>query len=343
MKKITLEQLALKIDAKIIGDPNTEVSTLASTDKAQKGQITFLSNSRYRDKLDKCQASAVILKEQDQEFFSGNCLIVADPYLAYAYVAQILDTTPLPADSIADSASISSDAKIGGNVSIGANAVIESGVELAENVKIGAGCFIGKNAKLGSNTKIWANVSIYHNVEIGSNCLIQSGAVIGADGFGYANDKGKWIKIPQLGTVRIGDGVEIGASTTIDRGAIEDTIISDGVIIDNQCQIAHNVEIGQGTAIAGGTIMAGSLRVGKYCIIGGASVFNGHMEIADKVSVTGMSMVTSPIKEPGLYSSGVPAQSNIEWRRNAARFLKLDAMYKRLRKVEKKLAQEKQE
>lgn len=221
-----------------------------------------------------------------------------NPYLTYAMMAQIMDTTPAPAIGIAPSASIDPTATLGNNVSIGANAVIEEGVELGEGAIIGAGCFIGKFAKIGAGTRLWANVSVYHQVEIGAHCLVQSGTVIGSDGFGYANERGNWVKIPQLGSVRIGDRVEIGACTTIDRGALDDTVIGSGVIIDNQCQIAHNVIIGDNTAVAGGVIMAGSLKIGRYCQIGGASVINGHMEICDRAVVTGMGMVMRPITEP---------------------------------------------
>ena len=196
---------------------------------------------------------------------------------------------------------------------------------------------MGKFTKIGEGTQLWANVSVYHEVEIGQNCLIQSGAVIGSDGFGYANDRGRWVKIPQVGQVIIGNNVEIGACTCIDRGALDATVIEDNVIIDNLCQIAHNVHIGTGTAVAGGVIMAGSLKVGRYCLIGGASVINGHMEICDKVTVTGMGMVMRPITEPGIYSSGIPLQTNKEWRKTAALTLGIDGMNKRLKALEKKL------
>ena len=208
---------------------------------------------------------------------------------------------------------------------------------LADNVTIGAGCFIGKEAKIGSNTQLWANVTVYHRVEIGEACLVQSGTVIGADGFGYANSKGEWVKIPQVGSVKIGNRVEIGACTTIDRGALDDTVIEDNVILDNQLQIAHNVHIGYGSALAGGTIIAGSTTIGKYCIIGGATVINGHIEITDGVTITGMGMVMRSISEKGVYSSGIPLQPNKEWRKTAARVHRIDEMNKRLKAVEKKL------
>lgn len=263
-----------------------------------------------------------------------------NPYLTYARMAQILDTTPQPAQDIAPSAVIDPSAKLGNNVAIGANAVIESGVVLGDNVVIGAGCFVGKNTKIGAGSRLWANVTIYHEIEIGENCLIQSSTVIGADGFGYANDRGNWVKIPQLGRVIIGDRVEIGACTTIDRGALDDTLIGNGVIIDNQCQIAHNVVIGDNTAVAGGVIMAGSLKIGRYCMIGGASVINGHMEICDKVTVTGMGMVMRPISEPGVYSSGIPLQPNKAWRKTAALVMNIDEMSKRLKAIERKVNQQ---
>lgn len=337
MLSIRLADLAQQLDAELHGDGDIVISGIASMHSAKSGQITFLSNSRYREQLSHCQASAVVLTQSDRDCFSGAALVVKDPYLTYARMAQILDTTPQPASNIAPSAVIDSSAKIGKNVSVGANAVIESGVELGDNVVIGAGCFVGKDAKIGAGSRLWANVSVYHEVQMGENCLVQSGTVIGADGFGYANDRGNWVKIPQLGTVIIGDRVEIGACTTIDRGALDNTQIGNGVIIDNQCQIAHNVVIGDNTAVAGGVIMAGSLKIGRYCMIGGASVINGHMEICDKVTVTGMGMVMRPITEPGVYSSGIPLQPNKSWRKTAALVMNIDDLSKRLKAIERKV------
>ncbi|HGE6112431.1 TPA: UDP-3-O-(3-hydroxymyristoyl)glucosamine N-acyltransferase [Vibrio cholerae] len=339
MTTLTLAELATITGGELFGDPTALVSAVAPMDKAQLGHVTFLSNPRYSKHLGDCKATVIMVKASERELCPSNALVVADPYVAFAKVAQALDSTPSPAHGIAPSAVIAEDAKLGHNVSIGANAVIESGVQLGDNVVIGAGCFIGKQARLGDNTKLWANVTIYHKVEIGSDCLIQSGTVIGADGFGYANERGEWIKIPQLGSVRIGDRVEIGACTTIDRGALDDTVIEDNVIIDNQLQIAHNVHIGYGSALAGGTIIAGSTRIGKYCIIGGASVINGHIEIADGVTITGMGMVMRSIEEKGMYSSGIPLQTNKEWRKTAARVHRIEDMHKRLKALEKLLEQ----
>lgn len=337
MSSIRLADLAQQLDADLHGDGDLVISGIASMQSAQTGQITFLSNSRYREQLAACQASAVVLTETDLDFFNGAALVVKDPYLTYARMAQILDTTPQPAQDIAPSAVIDASAQLGNNVSVGANAVIESGVVLGEGAVIGPGCFIGKNTRIGASSRLWANVSVYHDVQIGERCLIQSGTVIGADGFGYANDRGNWVKIPQLGTVIIGDRVEIGACTTIDRGALDNTQIGNGVIIDNQCQIAHNVMIGDNTAVAGGVIMAGSLKIGRYCMIGGASVINGHMEICDKVTVTGMGMVMRPITQPGVYSSGIPLQPNKTWRKTAALVMNIDEISKRLKSIERKV------
>ncbi|ACY50918.1 UDP-3-O-(3-hydroxymyristoyl)glucosamine N-acyltransferase [Vibrio diabolicus] len=339
MKTLTLAELATITGGELFGDESLVVSRVAPMDKAQEGDVTFLSNPKYAKHLSECQATVVMVKAEHKDQCAGNALVVSDPYVAFARVVQAMDTTPKPADDIAPSAVIAADVKMGENVTIGANAVIETGVELGDNVSIGAGCFIGKNAKLGNNTKLWANVTIYHEVSLGDDCLVQSGTVIGSDGFGYANDKGEWIKIPQLGSVRIGNRVEIGACTTIDRGALEDTIIEDNVILDNQLQIAHNVQIGYGTVMPGGTIVAGSTKIGKYCQIGGASVLNGHITIADGVAITGMGMVMRSIEEKGLYSSGIPLQTNREWRKTATRVHRIDEMNKRLKAVEKQLEQ----
>ncbi|GAA5136534.1 UDP-3-O-(3-hydroxymyristoyl)glucosamine N-acyltransferase [Thalassotalea piscium] len=333
----TLQDIADKIGASVHGDSQCKVSKLATLVDAGTGEIAFLSNSKYKSQLTDTKASAVIINPDCLEDCPTNALVMNNPYIGYAMVAQLLNTTPKPADAIHHSAVIDSSASIGVNVSIGANAVIESGVRLADNVCIGAGCFIGKNAIIGENTVLWANVSVYHQVEIGKNCLVQSNTVIGSDGFGYANDKGRWIKIPQLGTVIIGNDVEIGASTTIDRGALGNTIINDGVILDNQLQIAHNVEIGSGTAMAACSVIAGSTKIGKNCTIAGLVGVNGHIEIADNCIFTGMAMVTKSITEPGVYSSGMPCAPNKEWHKSNARIRKLDTVNVKIKALEQAL------
>lgn len=337
MSSIRLAELAQQLDAQLYGDGNIIITGVASMNSSQVGHITFLADNSSRNKLSSCQASAVVLTEDMLPFCKSSALVVKNPYLTYARMAQLMDTTPKPAQDISVSAVIAANVVLGQRVAIGANAVIESGVVLGDDVIIGPCSFIGQNTKIGAGTRLWANVTVYHEIEIGEFCLIQSGTVIGADGFGYANDQGKWIKIPQLGRVLIGDRVEIGACTTIDRGALDDTCIGNGVIIDNQCQIAHNVVIGENTAIAGGVIMAGSLTIGRCCMIGGASVINGHMKICDKVTVTGMGMVMRSITKPGIYSSGIPLQPNKLWRKTAVLLMNINDMNKRMKAIEQKL------
>lgn len=333
----TLAEIANKIGAVVQGDEQCEISSIATLVDAKAGQIAFLANSKYSAQLLDTHASAVIVNDAEAKNCQTNALVMDNPYMGYALVAQLLDTTPKPADRIHPSAVVDSSVSIGENVTIGANAVVESGVSLADGVSIGAGCFIGIGAQLGANTAVWANVSIYHGVVIGKNCLIQANTVIGSDGFGYANDKGNWVKIPQLGSVIIGDNVEIGASTTIDRGALGNTIIKNGVILDNQIQIAHNVVIGENTAMAACSVIAGSTVVGKNCVVAGLVGINGHIEITDGCVFTGMTMVTKSLTESGVYSSGMPCQPNKEWHKTNARIRKLDTITKRLSAAEKEL------
>ena len=338
-KAISLKDIATAIGAELhlaVGDTETSlISSIATLAKAGNGQISFLANSKYRNQLASSHAQAVILKHDDLAHCRGSALVMNNPYVGFAKAAQLLDTTPPAAENISDRAVIAADVELGENVKIGPNAVIESGVQLGDNVQIGAGCFIGKNCKIGANSKLWANVTVYHGVILGQDCLVQSAAVIGADGFGYANDAGQWVKIPQLGKVLIGNKVEIGASTTIDRGALDDTEIHDGVIIDNQCQIAHNVIIRENTAIAGCTVVAGSTTIGRNCTIGGMVAINGHIEICDGAYITGMSMITKAITEAGVYSSGMPAQSNREWRKNMVALKNIDDLNQRIKVLEK--------
>ncbi|WP_340679598.1 UDP-3-O-(3-hydroxymyristoyl)glucosamine N-acyltransferase [Paraglaciecola sp.] len=336
---ISLKDIAAAIGAQLHlaeGDSNnTLISSIATLAKAGNGQISFLANSKYRSQLATTHAQVVILNTDDLSHCNCSALVMNNPYVGFAKVAQLLDTTPAAAHSISERAVVAPDVVMGNNVKIAANAVIESGVQLGDNVQIGAGCFVGKDSVIGANTKLWANVTIYHSVMIGQDCLFQSGAVIGSDGFGYANDNGKWIKIPQLGRVLIGDRVEIGASTTIDRGALDDTILADGVIIDNQCQIAHNVIIGENTAIAGCTVIAGSTTIGKNCSIAGLVGINGHIEICDGVFITGMSMITKGISTPGVYSSGMPAVPNKDWRKNMVALRNINNLNQRIKTLEK--------
>lgn len=332
-----LKDIAEKLGAKLIGNGDLEITHVANLKTAKETEISFLSDPKYRSVLSESRAGTVILKEEDVPHAKSAVLVMKDPYVGFAKVAQLLDTTPAIAQGVDCTAVISPEATIGKNVSIGPNVNIQAGAVIGDNVQLGANVVIGPKAKVGNNTKLYPNVSLYHDCVIGDNCLVQSGTVIGGDGFGYANERGEWIKIPQTGRVIIGSRVEIGACTCIDRGAIDDTVIEDNVIIDNLCQIAHNVHIGYGTAVAGGTTFAGSVTIGKYCIIGGTSVFNGHISICDGVTISGMCMVMRSIDKPGIYSSGIPAQTNKEWRITAARTLHINEMYHRLSSLEEQV------
>ncbi len=332
-----LAHLAESLNAQLSGDGELLVHRLATFAEAGEGDITFVSDKKLLTQLPECNASAIVLPSALQGTYSGNALFMDNPYLGYALLARLFDSTPnLPA-RIAASAVIHESAEIGKNVAIADNVVIAAGVKIADNCQIHANVVIGENAQIGEQCKIYPNVTIYYNCQLGKACIIHANTVIGSDGFGNAPYQGRWVKIPQIGRVLIGDDVEIGSSTTIDRGALSDTVIADGVKIDNQCQIAHNVQIGAHTAIAGGSNIAGSTKVGKNCIIGGSVAINGHLTITDKVVITGDSMVMRSIDQAGIYSSGIPAQKNKAWRKATAHTLKIDDLVKRVKELEKQL------
>jgi len=333
----TLGELAKKIGARVEGDETRSISGLATLKKAKKGELGFLANPKYTEELKKTRASAVIISPEMNKNCSVDALLMADPYVGYAKASRLFERKrESEAGFLHPSAVISKTASVHPSVYIGANVVIENRVELSEGVRVGPGCVIGAETKIAEHSVLYANVSLYHGIKIGARCIIHSGAVVGADGFGFANDQGKWEKIAQLGGVRIGDDVDIGAGTTIDRGALDDTIIGDGVILDNQVQVAHNVIIGNHTAIAGCTAIAGSTVIGESCTIAGAVGIVGHIIIADNVHITAMTLVTRSITSPGAYSSGTGMDDFETWKKNAARFRKLDILARRVLKLENK-------
>ena len=334
-RTFSLAELAALLDAELIGDAQQEISALATLQNASSSDLSFIANPAYKKYLHTTDAGALLISPDLVEEFKGNKLVVKKPYLAYAKATRFFNNQPIPHEGIHSSAVIGPECVLGQKVSIAANAVLGKGVVLGDGVVIGSGCYVGDDTTIGSNTRLAANVSIYHGVTIGSDCRIHSGAVIGADGFGFAPDAGEWVKIYQLGGVVIGNNVEIGACTCIDRGALDNTYIGDGVIIDNQVQIAHNVSIGKGTAIAGQTGIAGSTQIGEYCTIAGSVGIVGHLTIADRVHVTAMSLVSGSITEPGSYSSGTALGPTKEWRKNAARFRQLDKLAARLIKLDR--------
>ncbi|BAN56019.1 UDP-3-O-[3-hydroxymyristoyl] glucosamine N-acyltransferase [Pseudomonas putida] len=334
---MTLGQLAEALGATLKGPEALQITGLATLQEAGPGQLSFLANPQYRKYLDNCQAGAVLLKAADAESFAGNALIVADPYQAYARISHLFDPKPKAVAGIHPSAVVAEDAQVDASASIGPFAVIESGARIEADVCIGAHCFIGARCVVGEGGWLAPRVTLYHDVVIGKRVVIQSGAVIGGEGFGFANEKGIWRKIAQIGGVTIGDDVEIGVNTAVDRGALSDTRIGDGVKLDNQIQIAHNVQIGDHTAMAACVGISGSTRIGKHCMLAGGVGLVGHIDICDNVFVSGMTMVTRSITEPGSYSSGTAMQPLADWRKSAARIRQLDDMAKRLQQLEKRV------
>jgi len=333
----TLGELAEQLGATLRGDAAQRVTGLATLQDAGPQQLSFLANAQYRKYLASTRAGAVLITPKDAEDYSGTALLVANPYLAYARISHLFETRPKAVGGIHPSAVVDPSAKIDPTASIGAQVVIEADVWIGADVVIGAQSFVGARSRVGAGGRLASRVTLCHDVCIGERVVIQPGAVIGGEGFGFANEKGSWEKIAQLGGVRIGDDVEIGANTTIDRGALSDTLIGNGVKLDNQIMIAHNVQIGENTAIAGCAGISGSTRIGRNCMLAGGVGLVGHIEICDNVFITGMTMVTRSITEPGSYSSGTAMQPAGEWRKSAARIRQLDEMARRLQQVEKRL------
>jgi UDP-3-O-[3-hydroxymyristoyl] glucosamine N-acyltransferase len=294
------------------------VSRVATLLEAGEGSISFLADSRHRKHLPATRATAVVVSPGDAQSCPVASLLDPNPRLAFARILTLLYQTPAVTAGIHPSAVVANGAKIASSASIGPLCVIEAGADIGERVEVGAGCTVQSGARIGDDTRLMPRVTLYVNVSIGRRCLLHSGAVIGADGFGFALDAGTWVKTPQVGSVRIGDDVEIGANTTIDRGAIEDTVVENGVKLDNQIQVGHNVVIGAHTAIAACTGISGSTVIGQRCMIGGMVGFAGHLTIADDVTVTGCSLVSASIRKAGSYSSGMPTVETRAWRRMVA-------------------------
>ncbi|SMF43563.1 UDP-3-O-[3-hydroxymyristoyl] glucosamine N-acyltransferase [Alteromonadaceae bacterium Bs31] len=335
-KSYSLQQLADYLKCEFIGEADKKVDALASLEKAQQSQLTFVAQDKYVKLLDDCEAGIVVLKPGLQANWQGNRLLVDDPYKAFAQLSKLFETRPKAPIGVHPSSVVAESAQISATARIAANCVIEEGVSIGEHTEIGPGCVVGANSVIGENCLLHANVSVYHDVSIGSHCIVHSGTVLGSDGFGFAPSKEEgWVKIHQLGGLRIGERVEIGSNTSIDRGALSDTVIEKGVIIDNLVHIAHGVHIGEGTAIAGCVGVAGSTTIGKHCTIAGAVAINGHIEIADNVHFHGGTIVTKGISEPGAYASIAPVQDVKKWRRNSVRYTQLDELASRVRKLEK--------
>ncbi|HZE44182.1 MAG TPA: UDP-3-O-(3-hydroxymyristoyl)glucosamine N-acyltransferase [Steroidobacteraceae bacterium] len=323
--EFSLGELAVRFGLTLRGDPSLDVRSVATLSGANSGALSFLANSRYRRQLESTRATAVILSAQDEAHCPVAALIDPNPYLAYARIATLMHPEMVAEPGIHASAVVAGGAQIASSASIGPLAVIEAGAQIGERVLVGPGCIVQKGASVGADSTLRSRVNLYPGVTLGQRCILHAGAVVGADGFGFAPNDGTWVKVPQVGSVRIGDDVEIGANTTIDRGAIDDTVVENGVKLDNQIQVGHNVIIGAHTAIAACTGISGSTVIGRRCMIGGMVGFAGHLTIADDVVVTGCSLVSASIKKPGSYSSGMPTVETRLWRRMVAHLRRLDA------------------
>ena len=330
----TVAELAERFALGLRGDGALRIHGVGTLAHAGGDQLAFLANPRYRGQLAATAAGAVVLRAADAEGYPGTALVAADPYTAFAKLAALFDRVPAREPGIHPLAAIHPDAVVDPGAHVGAFTSIGAGTRVEVGALIGPGCVIGEDCVIGAGSELVARVTLVTRVKLGHRVRIHPGAVLGADGFGLAMDAGRWIKVPQLGGVTIGDDCEIGANTCIDRGAIEDTVLEQDVRLDNLIQVGHNVHIGAHTAMAGTVAIAGSAKIGRYCMIAGGAGIAGHLEICDRVVVTAMSLVTRSIRESGEYSSGTGLMDNRSWRKNAARFRQLDKMARQLRDQE---------
>jgi UDP-3-O-[3-hydroxymyristoyl] glucosamine N-acyltransferase len=322
--EFSLGELAVRFGLALRGEPALRVWRVATLAHAETGALSFLANPRYRRQMQSTRATAVLVAAEHAVGCPVAALIDPNPYLAYARIAELLHPQAPPAAGIHPSAVVARGARVAASATVGPLTVIEDDAEIGERVFVGPGCVVQRGARIGADSRLMTRVTVCAAVQIGQRCILHAGAVIGADGFGFAPDAGTWVKVPQVGSVQIGDDVEIGANTTIDRGAIDDTVLENGVKLDNQIQVGHNVTIGAHTAIAGCVGISGSTTIGRRCMIGGAVGIAGHLTIADDVVVTGLTLVSASIRRAGSYSSGMPAVETRTWRRIVARLRRLD-------------------
>ncbi len=334
-----LAELARRCNARVRGDGDIKIAGVAALDAAGPADIAYVAGAKYHQYLATTRAGAVILAPADGGLYVGAALLTDNPRLCFARIAALLYArAKFPAGAHA-TAVVDARAVVAASAAIGAHTVVAAGAAIGNNVFIGPGCYVGENVRIDDDSYLAARVTVNERCIIGKRCIVHPGAVLGSDGFGYASEGAAWVKVPQLGRVIIGDDVEIGANTTIDRGALGDTVIGDGVKLDNLIQIAHNVQIGEHTAIAACVGIAGSAIIGKRCMIGGGAGILGHLQIADDVQITATSLVSGSIYKPGAYSSTMPVEPASQWRKNMARFRRLDEIARRLKKLEHKLQQ----
>lgn len=339
----SLGEFSRVLGGEVLGDPLTVVEKVGTFENADNRSITFLTHDRYLADLQRSHAAAVIVGARHKDATGLPRIVCANPHAYFARAAAILHPMLEAAPGVHALANVHGSVNLARTVSVGPHAVIERGARIGEGAIIGAHCFVGEGAAVGAGTRLWPGVVIYHACVVGARCMLHAGVVIGADGFGNAWEAdaagGHWIKIPQVGRAVVGDDVEIGANTTVDRGAIDDTVIESGVRLDNLVMVAHNVHIGAHTAIAACTGIAGSVRIGRRCRIGGAVGISGHLSICDDVEISGKTMITKSITRAGTYSGGYPFEEVHQWRRNAVHVRNLDELVKQVKQLEKRLAQ----
>ncbi len=336
-KAYRLADIAARFGGQVMGDADTRVQQIGTLEKATAGQIAFLANAKYHHQLEGSKASAVILSKADADATTMPRIVCDNPYSYFAKLSAFLNPLPECVPGVHPSAVIGQGTQISPQAHIGPHVTVADGAVIGAGTVVMAGCSIGEGTVVGENSRLYPNVTVYHECVIGNHFVAHSGAVIGSDGFGYAMEEGRWLKIPQIGRVLIGDHVEIGANTTVDRGALDDTVIEEGVILDNQIQVAHNVRIGAHTVIAGCVGIAGSAIIGKYCRIGGSAGILGHLQIADHVEISSFTLIGKSIKEPGSYAGIYPFSRNDEWRSNAVHLRHLGDLVKRVKTLEKEI------
>ena len=332
-----LAELAARFGGELLGDGTVAIRQVAPLARAEAGEIGFVSQAKYFPQLASTRASAVILPLDAHDATPLPRILTANPYLYFARVSALLNPPALPPAGIHPSAVVDADAVVAADASIGPGAVIGRGARIGARSVVGANCVIGDDASLGEDCLLHPNVTLNARCRVGDRAILHSGCVIGSDGFGFAPDGGRWEKIPQIGRVLIGDDVEVGACTTIDRGALEDTVIEEGVKLDNLIQVAHNVHIGAHTAIAGCTGIAGSAKIGRHCMIGGAAMIFGHIEIADGTRISTNTLITKSLPKAGTYTSALPFSEHEVWQKNAVHMRNLDKLVNRVKELEKKL------
>jgi UDP-3-O-[3-hydroxymyristoyl] glucosamine N-acyltransferase len=334
---VTLAELIARFGGELVGDGSQTVRQVAPLDRALPDEIGFVSQNKYLSQLTDTRAGAVILPADARDATPLPRILTANPYLYFARVSALLNPPPRPPAGIHPAASVAPDAEIAADASIAAGAVVGSGARIGARTVVGANSVIGEHAQVGADCLLHAHVTLYHRCEVGDRCILHSGCVIGADGFGFAPDEGAWTKIPQIGRVLIGNDVEVGACTTIDRGALEDTVIEEGVKFDNLIQVAHNVHVGAHTVIAACTGIAGSARIGRHCMIGGAAMIFGHIDIADGTRISTNTLITKSLPRAGTYTSAMPFSDHEVWQKNAVHMRNLDKLVNRIKQLEKRL------